>query len=72
MQLSGRRGNSPGLLIVDGIFQGVGALDIVGAFLFPVTTTVTAARRPTPTVARFHVGPASVGTGYGVAAVGAF
>jgi hypothetical protein len=29
------------LLVVDGVFQGLGALDIVGAFVFPETHTVS-------------------------------
>ena len=62
-----------GLLIADGIFQGIGALQIAGAFLFPETITVTnAAQRPRPQVATVRVAPSSVGTGYGLAAVGRF
>ena len=56
------------LLVADGIFQGIGALEIVGAFLMPETRTVTVASEP-----RVVVGPSSVGrTGYGLAAVGTF
>jgi hypothetical protein len=56
------------LLVVDGVFQGVGALEIVGAFLSPETRTVSVATNP-----RFKLGPSSVGrSGYGVAAVGTF
>ena len=56
------------LLAVDGVFQGIGALEIVGAFLSPETRTVSVATKP-----RFTVGPSSVGrAGYGVAAVGTF
>jgi hypothetical protein len=62
-----------GLLIADGIFQGLGALQIAGAFLFPETVTVTnAAQRPRPRMAGVHFAPSSVGTGYGLAAVGLF
>ncbi|HEX4339206.1 MAG TPA: hypothetical protein VH062_25035 [Polyangiaceae bacterium] len=62
-----------GLLVVDGIFQGLGALEIVGAFLFPERVTVTNASRSTPTrTAGVHFTPSSVGGGYGLAAVGAF
>ena len=63
-----------GLLIADGIFQSLGALEIAGAFLFPETVTVTGtARRSVPTrTAGVHLSPASVGSGYGLAAVGAF
>lgn len=62
-----------GLLITDGIFQALGALNIAGAFLFPETVTVTTAKRPPP-VERVRVGvaPTMVGSGYGVAAVGLF
>jgi hypothetical protein len=62
-----------GLLIADGLFQGLGALEIVGAFLFPERVTVTSARRSTPLrTAGVHFTPTSVGGGYGLAAVGAF
>ena len=60
-----------GLLIADGIFQALGALDIAGAFLFPetvtVTRTATASARP-----RFRVAPMAGGSAYGVAAIGVF
>jgi len=57
------------LLGVDGVLQGIGAIEIVGAFLMPETTrAATIAREP-----RVKVGPAHVGrTGYGMAAVGSF
>lgn len=66
-----------GLLITDGIVQGIGALEIVGAFLFPETVTVTgssgrtqhAKAAPAP---RIKIAPTFTGTGYGLAAVGAF
>lgn len=62
-----------GLLIADGIFQGIGALEIAGAFLFPETLTVTqAAQRKRHSTAGVHVAPTSVGGGYGLAAIGAF
>jgi hypothetical protein len=63
-----------GLLIADGIFQSLGALQIAGAFIFPETITVSGtARSSTPTrTAGVHVTPTSVGGGYGLAAVGAF
>lgn len=34
------------MLVTDGIFQGVGALQILGGFLFPETRTVTRAAKP--------------------------
>jgi len=64
------------LLAVDGVFQGIGALDIVGAFLFPETRTITAASRDKT---QLHVGglslrftPARLQSGYGVSALGSF
>ncbi len=57
------------LLVVDGVFQGIGALDIVGAFLFPETRVVrTANDRPRVVVAPTRMGP----SGYGVAALARF
>jgi hypothetical protein len=59
------------LLVLDGIFQGVGAVTTVWGFLTPerheVTTTTAAVDKPT-----IHVTPASLGTGYGMAAFGSF
>jgi hypothetical protein len=55
------------LLVADGVFQGIGALEIVGAFLMPETYTVVA------TEPRVVVGPSRVGqSGYGLAAGGTF
>jgi hypothetical protein len=57
------------LLVVDGIFQGIGALDIVGAFVFPETRTVSAASNQP----RVVVAPAYWGrNGYGVNALATF
>ena len=56
------------LLAADGVLQGIGALEIVGAFLMPEVTTTTVATEP-----RIVVGPSHVGrTGYGLAAGGTF
>ena len=56
------------LLVIDGVIQGIGALDLVGAFLFPETRTVTVSERP-----RVFVAPAYLGrNGYGVAALARF
>jgi hypothetical protein len=56
------------LLVLDGIIQGIGALDLVGAFVFPETRTVTVSERP-----RVFVAPAYLGKdGYGVAALATF
>jgi len=81
LDLGGRRGcQGPGcgaetgyevLLAVNGILQTVGALEIVGAFLFPETheiTTVTTS--PTTSLT---IGPSRVAPGaYGLAAIGNF
>lgn len=57
------------LLVADGILQGIGALDIIGAFVFPETrTAAVAADRP-----RLVVSPTAMGRGgYGVAALATF
>jgi hypothetical protein len=55
------------LLVGNGILQGVGALEIVGSFLFPETRTVAAANSR-----RVLVTPYYVGSGYGVSAFARF
>ena len=58
------------LLVVDGIFQGIGAITTVAGFLSPerheVVTTADADK------ATLHLAPASVASGYGMAAFGTF
>jgi hypothetical protein len=57
------------LLIGSGILQGVGALEIVGSFLFPETRTVTRAKSERPVV----VSPYYAGTGtFGLSAFAKF
>jgi hypothetical protein len=57
------------LLIGNGILQGVGALEIVGSFLFPETHTLAVAKAEP----RVFVTPYYVGTGsYGVSALAQF
>lgn len=59
------------LLVADGVLQTVGALEIVGAFVFPETI-------PVARVALDNSGrdvaftPSNVGSGYGVTAIGQF
>ncbi len=65
------------LIVIDGIFQGIGALNIAGAFIFPETRTVTvsSSERGETRVSSLslRVSPAQVGThAYGLAAVGTF
>ncbi len=56
------------LIGVSGVFQGVGAVMTVLGLLTPERSeVVTAAKADKPTI---HVSPTSVGTGYGLGAVG--
>jgi len=61
---------------IDGVFQGLGALQMVGAFIWPghrtvTTTTTTTAKALKPELLR--VGPTKVGAyGYGLGAIGTF
>jgi hypothetical protein len=56
------------LLIGSGILQGIGALEIVGAFLFPESHTESHATAPRVFVSPYVAGNAN----YGLSAVGAF
>lgn len=58
-----------GLLVVDGVFQAIGALTFAGGLLFPQSQPVPReASQPT-----LRVSPAQLGTrGYGMTAVGTF
>ena len=61
------------LLIGNGIMQGLGALQIVGAFLFPERQVVSASIAATAITPKMTVSPAKVGTtGYGLSAFGSF
>jgi hypothetical protein len=59
-------------LVIDGIFQGIGALTVLGGFLTTAHETKTvqtsAALRPTVRITPSQVGP----TGYGMVALGSF
>lgn len=57
------------LLVVDGVFQGLGALTTVAGFLSPEHHEILTADSEKPTL---HVAPASVASGYGLAAFGRF
>jgi hypothetical protein len=52
------------LLVADGLFQGFGALQVLGGFLFPTTRTVTqtANVQVLPNVGSTHVGVTAVGS----------
>lgn len=51
------------LLVVDGVFQGIGVLQVLGGFLFPTTRTVTqtAGVHVLPSVGMHQVGLTAVG-----------
>jgi outer membrane autotransporter protein len=55
------------LIGVDGVFQGVGAVMTVLGLVTPETHTAAAAQAEKPSI---HVSPTSVGSGYGLGAVG--
>jgi len=60
------------LLVTDGIFQGIGALQIIGAFIFPETRAVTIAKSDGTPAVSFTVVPTRLATGNGLVAVGNF
>lgn len=61
------------LLVTDGVFQGLGALQIIGSFIFPETRAVTVANTDGTPAVRFNVTAASFGRGSnGILAVGEF
>jgi len=61
------------LLVTDGVFQGIGALQIVGALVFPQTRTVTVANADGSPAVAFSVTPAHFGHGAnGLLAAGEF
>jgi len=60
------------LIVADGIGQALGSLLIVGAFLHPETVTRTTTVSEDTVKPVLHVLPASVGSGYGVQALGTF
>lgn len=64
LRCDGETGNKV-LLVVDGIFQGVGALQMLGGFVFPSTRTVTR-------TAGVHVTPTAGLSSVGLAAFGSF
>jgi hypothetical protein len=57
------------LLVVDGVFQGIGALTTVAGFLSPEHHELLTADSEKPTL---HLAPARLGSGYGLATFGSF
>lgn len=72
----GSEGTYKALLVADGIFQGLGALEIIGGMLTTETRTVSTGRSSSPSTAAspsVRVSPARFGQGaYGVTAYGTF
>jgi len=61
------------LLVTDGVFQGLGALQIIGSFVMPETRTVALHNADGSTALALSVMPAKLGhSGSGVLAVGSF
>jgi hypothetical protein len=63
-------GLNKGLLIANGVFQGVGALEIVGAFLFP--EKIQPQGEAHKDTVRVRISPSSFAGGYGLLASGTF
>lgn len=74
----GAEGTYKALLVANGIFQGLGALEILGGLLTTETRTVTTVqRKPSPSTAQqapsVRVSPTRFGQGaYGISAYGTF
>jgi hypothetical protein len=61
------------LIVADGIGQALGSIMIIGAFLHPEERTVThSTTASVPLEPVLHLLPSSVGTGYGMLAIGTF
>lgn len=60
------------LLVTSGVFQGLGALQIASAFMFPETRTITVSNADGSPKLSVTVTPSSVGRGSGVVAAGKF
>ena len=60
------------LLVTDGVFQGIGALQILGSFVFPETRAVTIAHADGTPAVSFTVMPTKITRGSGLVAMGKF
>lgn len=60
------------LLVTSGVFQSLGALQVIGAFMFPETRTVALSNADGSPKLSVAVTPARVGRGSGLVAVGKF
>lgn len=60
------------LLVVDGVFQTIGAIQILASFVFTGSTETAKNDEGTPLASHTVVAPARVGDAYGLVAVGNF
>lgn len=60
------------LIITDGVFQGIGALEFATSFLFMETTTVRRASKPRDQGFSLRIHPAAMSSGYGIVATSLF
>jgi hypothetical protein len=60
------------LLVTDGVFQGIGALQILGSLIFPESHVVTVAKSDGTPALTFTVAPTSTAHGSGLVAYGNF
>ena len=75
MDLAARDGGSKvdkTLLVVDGVFQTIGAIQIVASFIFTGSTETAKSDDSTSLASQTVVAPARVGDAYGLVAVGRF
>ena len=75
MDLAARDGGSKvdkTLLVVDGVFQTIGAIQIIASFIFTGSTETAKSSEGTSLASRTVVAPARVGDAYGLVAVGNF
>lgn len=76
LDLGARDGGSKGekaLLVVDGVFQSVGAIQILASFLFPASRDTAKASGSTSVASQTIVAPAKLSRdGYGLVALGHF
>ena len=75
MDLAARDGGSKvdkTLLVVDGVFQTIGAIQIIASFIFTGSTETAKSSEGDSLASRTVVAPARVGDAYGLVAVGNF
>lgn len=76
LDLGARDGGNKGektLLVVDGVFQTIGAIQILASFVFPASHDTARAERSTSVASRTIVAPAKLSSdSYGLVALGHF